>query len=70
MESRITHNSIHVFSICPGCAGYLSHPPNLEGKIRVCGWGLDFVGDDTATHERIVPNGTAQIMGKSKINPL
>ena len=30
------------------CAGYLSHPPNLEGKIRVCGWGLDFVSDSTA----------------------
>jgi hypothetical protein len=28
------------------CAGYLSHPPNLEGKIRVCGWGLDFVSDN------------------------
>ena len=30
------------------CAGYLSHPPNLECKIRVCGWGLDFVSDNTA----------------------
>ena len=24
----------------PGCPGYFSHPPNLAGKIGVCGLGL------------------------------